>query len=404
MSTRLPTPIVLVPGIMGTRLVDRHGAAVWDPDPQSATRSFLRAVRHLPRLFDLTTTLEPNPTAPPEARDLLAQRGVVNGGHLVWAAYDNLVRGLTSRYLHETCPGGVRLYVAGYDWRQSNRRSAGRHLRQVIGTARAQTGSADVIVVAHSMGGLVARAFGSALARSGHRGAHPVRGCVLTGSPTHGAPAMYRVLRQSYVGLDDLADFAVRDDTEDDDAEGLWLGRRFAELARRLPSTFELLPGRVWCDRHPDWVRFRRSSGRLTDASDPDLLYADRIVGVNGRMGMLRARRRFDQTVGNYLLPNTYVVFGSRLETESHYLVLANGRLRQAGTRRQNRGDTRVPAYSGAAEGMPRQRRPKAQHDLGAIGHGAVANSAPAVARIIHSVAELCRHQSLPAWSGEMVG
>lgn len=108
-----------------------------------------------------------------------------------------------------------------YDWRRDVRHSA-RRLRETIDSALERldpyVGRAEVIVIAHSMGGLVARWW---LDRLG--GADRCRGLITLGTPYRGSPKAIRMLTGGYVWRS--------------------LGsRRVAEVLRALPSVHQLLP------------------------------------------------------------------------------------------------------------------------------------------------------------------
>lgn len=384
----MTTPIVIVPGIMGTRLSDRRGTAVWDPDPDG-TWANVWMVRHLRTLLDLEIPLRPAPTAR-QGASLIRERGVVHGAGLVWPAYDRLVRTLSSSALAGACAGGTKVYVAGYDWRQSNRLSAQR-LARIVHQAIRETGAPRVIVVAHSMGGLVTRYACRQLTISGRRVSDMVAGAVFMGSPTLGASATYRILRQSFVSADELADIDLSEvDSEGMDAEGLdLLGRYGARLARRLPSVHEMLPGRQFCARHPDWVDFSmRAAGGLRDASSPARLYRNAHAGIPDlSSAMFGHWDTFDRRVGTYVPPRTMMLYSDGHDTETMYRVSGRS-LERAGTPSQNRGDGRVPTDSGAAAGLRwtgggRLRVPSADH-------GGIANGAASVRRVARAVVSLC--------------
>lgn len=251
--------VVVVPGIMGSELVDADGRPLWAVSPGG----LVRAIRALSgdRL-----------TLPPDIGDGPAPDGVratrpIGSLHLIpglWSpvtGYDVLLDFLRSPRFqlveadaHE--PGRIpNLIPFAYDWRLSNRHN-GRRLAEVALAAlerwRRQPGLGDakLVLVCHSMGGLVARWFAE---REG--GAEAIRALVTIGTPHRGA---LRALTALVNGLE----------------PGLGpLRLSLTGLARSLPSLYQLLPQydcldhggrRVGLDAlaHPELDR-----GRVSDAA-----------------------------------------------------------------------------------------------------------------------------------------
>ena len=143
-----------------------------------------------------------------------------------------------------------------YDWRRSVQ-DAGRELARRIGHERPRT----VSVVAHSMGGLVARA------ALGHAGAARIDRVVQLGTPNRGAFAAVQALRGVYPLVRRLALLDLVHDAR--------------ELAREvfctLPGLAELLPDTTACDgfdpfRAGDWPRGPRPKAALLAAAQASRL------------------------------------------------------------------------------------------------------------------------------------
>src|SRR5918911_1525617 len=136
-------PIIVIPGILGSRLVNRKtGEVVWP----SAFRSDTDGLA-LPLSPDLAAT-----------RDDLVPERIVETAKLARLApevyiYHELLEALRTH-------GGDRdtFYVFAYDWRRDNVESA-RALVRRIEALKAKLGRPDLRfnVIAHSMGGLIAR-------------------------------------------------------------------------------------------------------------------------------------------------------------------------------------------------------------------------------------------------------
>ncbi|MFV9507904.1 MAG: lipase/acyltransferase domain-containing protein [Oscillochloridaceae bacterium umkhey_bin13] len=79
------------------------------------------------------------------------------------------------------------LFVAFYDWRKSVRDSANLYLRPWIERAKQRSGASKVILIGHSMGGLVSRSY-----IQGSHYAGDVAQLITLGTPHRGAAAIYR--------------------------------------------------------------------------------------------------------------------------------------------------------------------------------------------------------------------
>ncbi|MEM9693289.1 MAG: alpha/beta fold hydrolase [Myxococcota bacterium] len=315
-------PIIFVPGIMGTRLTgisrgERH--LFWNPmgqgdedtwegwaerqagmsDPGPARRHHTFETRGGPQpcstfLSNLRLGMAgergyfPYTTAREHRRHLakagiypqwgnqdyrLIQPAQAHPDHSLGTAYEvvgsyvPLLSYLTHASYIE--PDGVvgsvrpRVVTCGYDWRQSCIDSA-RTLQTRVRQVRQVTGSRDVIIIAHSMGGLVTRYFCKHLAEP-----NEVRSVILLASPSLGAP-------ESYTRLKGGVDMTFL---------GMLLGSygaaaysRGREYARMFQSAYDLMPTPQY--RAPDgsnWAEFESSkTGFDRDRLPPDNRRDDR--------------------------------------------------------------------------------------------------------------------------------
>ncbi|HMR50546.1 MAG TPA: hypothetical protein PKE40_15140 [Arachnia sp.] len=210
--------IVVVPGIAGSNLMSPDGRLIWG---HGLGNIAVTAFRPEPLAID-------NPVVP---TGLLQVFGVAPWSAL--ASYGALTRNLKRRLrLRESDvavagPDGVlnpnaSLVEFPYDFRQPMAVSAER-LQNVIDKAR---GNRRVIVVAHSMGGLVARWWWGVL--GGHR---VCDGLITVGTPHRGAPkALDWLLNGVRLGPGRLASTTSR------------LLPNAADVLRGWPSMYELLP------------------------------------------------------------------------------------------------------------------------------------------------------------------
>lgn len=195
--------VILVPGIMGSELFTPQGEKVWPPTVLEMQTSYGRIDELL--------------------RDDLRVGDIIRK---VWCVgvYRPLIQTLNDIGYAEG-GGGQTLTVFAYDWRLDLERLADRLAAKVATLA---AGGAEVAIVAHSMGGLIARLM---LERPKFRTAPwfaQVRLLVTLGTPHLGAPlALARIMgMEKTLGVSG-ADF-----------------RRFA-ADRRYPSGYQLLPPRT---------------------------------------------------------------------------------------------------------------------------------------------------------------
>lgn len=192
--------VVFVPGIMGTRLATPGGDEVWPPTIFELKFGY----RRIAELMD---------------------PGLVTGDIIREVAcfdvYEPIIDIFAEMGFRET-GGGDRLSVFAYDWRRDLELLAERMAAHIEALPAAAT---SIDIVAHSMGGLIARL----LLESGKYAARPwfakITGLITIGTPHRGAPlALARIL-----GLDSAMGVAAKD---------------FALMAgdRRYPSGYQLLP------------------------------------------------------------------------------------------------------------------------------------------------------------------
>ncbi|MDN3638811.1 alpha/beta fold hydrolase [Simiduia curdlanivorans] len=390
-------PIIIVPGIMGTRLVNSSGRSIWDPDEGVSWGN----ARGLRELIDLSNSAEPNPRAAPAVEPLLRARGVVNGGNLVWGmGYSNLVTRLAGSALAEDCGEPIKIYCAGYDWRQSNVISARRVVR-VIERALQETRAQQVILVAHSMGGMVSRIACRFASLAGAPVINRVKKLILLGSPIHGASKAYRALRQSFDSADDIDEFTNAESIFSDidlpqvDESGHAeffsgiAGRALASLVRRLPSMYEMLPTQAFCSANPAWVSFDTARAGIPDASNANRLYTNRFTGINGNASFLRARDTLDTRLSTYLPRQSVLLYSSHVDTEVNFRINRRGVLERAGSAAANRGDGTVPTFSGS--GAANRTGGVLREDLRTISHGGLANDPVAIRHIARHITAECQ-------------
>jgi pimeloyl-ACP methyl ester carboxylesterase len=221
------TPVVVIPGVFGSKLRDRTtGVEAW---PGSARMILFDDYRHLALDFDRTTlAVRPDNL---EAFDIAdAALGQDFYGKLVETLRDfgGYLRGSVGV---PPKPGERRYYIYAYDWRQDNVESA-RGLDRLIEAIRRDYGAPTlrVDIVAHSMGGLIARyyqRYGTEDVLDGREsqitlyGSTRVRKLILLGTPNMGS-------------VSSLHAFLI--------GEAIGFERIPQEVLATLPSGYQLFP------------------------------------------------------------------------------------------------------------------------------------------------------------------
>lgn len=217
MKTEVPHLLVVIPGIGGTEL-HRDGQNIW----AMSLPTMFKTLRTLGRSLSELAPDDPTALDDPEFDDGIRLGGLLEAptslpGLTRLPGYHRLRSTLDARFdLNE-----LNYLEFGYDWRRDIRLSAAKlasEIDQRLALLDPYVGRAEVLIVAHSMGGLVARQW-----LDEHNGAERCRGLITLGTPFRGSPKAARMLSGGYVWRS--------------------LGsQRFADLLRSLPSVHQLLP------------------------------------------------------------------------------------------------------------------------------------------------------------------
>jgi pimeloyl-ACP methyl ester carboxylesterase len=183
--TKIPMPdvVVLLPGITGS-VLEKDGRDIWAPSAEALLRqlvTFGHALRSLEVADD--DWQEPDLGDGVTATRLVPEVHVIPG---LWKidGYDDLQQFLLRTFDLEP---GRNYFAFPYDWRRDNRASAAR-LQQQSGTWlkrwRKHSGNqrAQLVLIGHSMGGLVSRYFVEAL-----HGWETTRAVITFGTPFYGS-------------------------------------------------------------------------------------------------------------------------------------------------------------------------------------------------------------------------
>ena len=146
--------VVVLPGITGSVLRDSRGRDVWAPTAGAAVRALVTLGRSLADLELRDGDADDGVTAPMMVPDL----------HLIPGLWKIDGYSKLSAYLQRefAVTPGRNFFTFPYDWRRDNRVAARRLKEQAdrwLGEWRRESPDAKLILVGHSMGGLVARYF-----------------------------------------------------------------------------------------------------------------------------------------------------------------------------------------------------------------------------------------------------
>lgn len=216
--------IVVIPGIMGS-VLELDGKEVWGLSGQAMIHNLLNLGRNLKRLA------LPEGIGDEESDDGVRATGLMLGLHLlpglsIIDGYSRIVKHLKTRFTLNEVSGGNpgNLLLFHYDWRLSNVASA-RKLSEAASREldrwRKYTGNRDakLVLICHSMGGLIARWFLEVLG-----GRELTRQLITIGTPYQGAiGALSTLVNGLPIGLGPLS-------------------LNLTALVRSFPSIYQLLP------------------------------------------------------------------------------------------------------------------------------------------------------------------
>lgn len=352
-------PIVVVPGLLGTRLCTPAGDPLWEP---SAT--LLPSAPNGHRLAAANLGLAGVWTSPAQRHRLLtgardssgrlrvADAGVDQGWRALCAdQYGACLRRLERWPWSDLLALCFRLPVHGfgYDWTADLGRS-GELLAQFI--AELVQGHIDagrlcnqVILVTHGAGGLVARA---ACALHGAR--QQVLGVFHGAQPALGAAAVYQALKAGFVRCEGPGGLAAQVLGHS--------GQHVSALASTAPGLVQLLPWPGYQDAEGErcWLRFEGPAGErmvaLPDNDPATEIYAEsgRYWGlgdgsVQWREALQRAGALW-QALGTRHHPNTYHALGAGYPTAEQVCF----RLSPRGRKKKFGRLTLVPVQGADAE------------------------------------------------------
>lgn len=271
-------PVIFLPGAMGSRLRQRVGRKlVWDPDRehgvwmlrkyglfwQRGGKKKRNLVGDTYREDFLEVALDDDGRLPPRAED--DDEGPVERGWggVMWSTYGGVIRRLAApeTWLAHPRVGlffDLPVYAHGYNWTADVGFAARTLAERIDGIIRrhASRKCRQVILVTHSMGGLVARA-ACALPGVGAK----VLGVVHGVQPVHGSAAAYWRMKGGFE-RDGLAP-----------SPAAWVlgtdGKEVTQTMSEMPGGLTLLPNRLYGSEWLEFFDFEENRVRRLPEGDP---------------------------------------------------------------------------------------------------------------------------------------
>ncbi len=245
-------PVIVIPGITGSYLLKNYGdmGEIWPNVAKLVTSITDEFLNDLSFRTDGTE----NPLLPMKLGDIIREQ---SGAHV----FDYLISDLKTEGYVE----GKDLFVFPYDWRKGNAENA-ILLKNKINEILTDSGGDKVDIVAHSMGGILAKKY---IANEGNG---KVNKLIFLGTPHLGAPKAFKALMYG----DDMgfSKFGIP----------VLSGERMKIISQNMPAVYELLPSQGYVTK---------SGGYVTNALDKNnpiilnyLQTKDKIIqsGRNGSM------------------------------------------------------------------------------------------------------------------------
>jgi len=205
-------PVIIIPGLLGSQLIDKTTKKIiWEPTISGMLFSIL---------FGINTKMKHDQNS---VNNILADR--------ISHKYSKLINYLISLGYSQNSDQQT-LFTLPYDWRNSNMTSANRKLKNIIQKIK-KLGFEQVDIIAHSMGGILARYFIEKVDRE-----NSVNRLITLGTPHYGAPSTYAFLKTGLLRQNVLKKFNWKINVE-----------KFRNIALDYPSIYELLPDTSYLEK-----------------------------------------------------------------------------------------------------------------------------------------------------------
>lgn len=322
-------PVILVPGILATKLVSKTRGNVWDPDDKE----------HM--IWDHVCSKSEKQRARFGLRDIEVRRSNRSDDEIAFG-FGEVVRDIYLPFFRrcgELCFRSLKpqFYVVGYRWTDSNRDASDRLIerwQEILDLEHAKADPVPIlkgkcILITHSMGALIARA----ACKKSEALADSCLGVIQVVPPNQGAVVFYNRFHTGAINESWPVAKIMGNNAE-----------KFSTTASAIRSAFELLPtndyGRVcagndvtaYCsDRRREWLRLVSSDGEhhspwkdedvydtYSDVDHPASICRHATKEIRSQLAeQARAACRFHEWLGSYMHPRTSIVTASGLLTDT---------------------------------------------------------------------------------------
>ncbi|MDP3696414.1 MAG: alpha/beta hydrolase [Candidatus Taylorbacteria bacterium] len=275
-------PVIIVPGILGSRLNRvSDGEEVW---PNGDNMAGSKSDNYLDELIFSA-----------DGQQISGYEMVTNGiieKELGVTAYGNLIKTFEDMgYLHDQ-----DLFTVAYDWRFSVQDSADI-LANVVQEALASSPTGKVNIIAHSMGGLVTKEYLSRLGVSGN-----VNNVVFLGIPNLGAPKTFKAINYGDNMGFSIGPFDVLNPL------------RVKTITQNMPGVYELLPSREYINLKGSYVRDFRNNQNINLSYDQtnSFMISDPDLPDHRNTSLLSGADQYHQTVDTQAIngPTVFNIMG----------------------------------------------------------------------------------------------
>ena len=309
-------PIMFLPGIMGTRLQNSGTKeTIWDPDNKTYMIGLSRKkISDKRKILGITNAPEAVPITEPaknlfgKSKPYTTEQLDRNYAAIASGFYDTLLKTVETQLRNQETKHIYPVYVCAYDWRQDISAIAAKDVKNVYDKIKEKQETDELIIITHSMGGLVAREF----LRQNPQAAQKIKAVIHGVQPVQGAVQFYAYFK-----------CGARHFSPWWDIPGTILGnilgaskKDFAALCSDIPGALELAP--TVNSKEKQWLDWDEKLEQTYDirAQKQDIFscYED----TNGILGF--TDKSFNPTVNKLITDNINLskAFHKKLELYCH--------------------------------------------------------------------------------------
>ena len=188
-------PIMFLPGIMGSRLQNsKTKKTIWDPDNKKMMffLSF-KGLKIKQKLLGITNAPKAVPITEPaknlfgKSKPYTTEQLDRNYAAIASEFYDTLLKTVETQLRNQETKHIYPVYVCAYDWRQDISAIAAKDVKNIYDKIKEEQETDELIIITHSMGGLVAREF----LRQNPQAAQKIKAVIHGVQPVQGAVQFY---------------------------------------------------------------------------------------------------------------------------------------------------------------------------------------------------------------------